>query len=157
MKVTEMKKNHPWLLALITLVFLLAPSMHCSAASDTDVRDINPTKVVIEDNRIIITGDAAVSMVVIVPDNVKLEKSLRFVGRNSTRANVDAREARFTVLRLASRKGLDDEAWQMSVDAARALEAGKKIGRIGYYRPEVTIKKNRITAITGHAYIYPKR
>jgi len=45
----------------------------------------------------------------------------------------------------------------MTMQAAKDLRAKKEIGRIGYYRPEITVKGNTVTAIVGHAFIYPRR
>lgn len=51
-----------------------------------------------------------------------------------------------------------NEPWdQMTKQAARDLAAGKPTGRIGYYRPRITIKDNTIYLIEGAGYIYPKR
>jgi hypothetical protein len=111
--------------------------------------------VVIGQDKITITAEANIGMVVITPDG-ETKKSLRFTGRDSTWVKIKADEATFTVLRPHPK--LDNEAWtEMSVNAAKALKAGKPIGRIGFYRPEITIRKNRIHAITGRAYIYPQR
>jgi hypothetical protein len=53
------------------------------------------------------------------------------------------------------RKVLDD-AWEMSVTAAKELRAGHEVGRIGFYKPEVSINGDLIDSITGFGYLYPK-
>jgi len=35
------------------------------------------------------------------------------------------------------------------------LQEGKEVGRISYYRPDVTIKGNLITSIEGFGSLYP--
>jgi hypothetical protein len=49
-----------------------------------------------------------------------------------------------------------DEAWNMSLKAAKDLQDGKEVGRIGYYAPNMVIKGNLIDSITGFGFLFPK-
>ncbi len=142
--------------AAFTSLFILVGGQICLAASDCDVAVMNVKSVVIEDGKIIVTAEANVGMVIITPDGEAKGKSVQFTGRESVWIQMKADEATFTV--LPPRGEVEDEFWtDMSRAAAQALKEGKPIGRIGFYRPEITIKKNRIHAVTGRGYIYPKR
>jgi hypothetical protein len=46
------------------------------------------------------------------------------------------------------------EAWQGSLKAAKDLQDGKEVGRIGYYAPDIVIKGNMIDSITGQGFLY---
>jgi hypothetical protein len=142
--------------AALAMLTSFGMSQPCEAASDCDVKIISVKNVKIEEDKITIQAEASVSMVVITPELPADGKSLRFTGRYSTRIKMKADEATFTVLRPHPK--VDHKPWtEMTVKAAEALKAGKEIGRIGFYRPDITIRQNRIHAITGRAYIYPKR
>ena len=52
--------------------------------------------------------------------------------------------------RAQSQKTLDD-AWEMSLAAAKDLRDGKRVGRIGYYRPTFLTD-----SIDGFGYLYPE-
>ena len=125
------------------------------AASDTDVLNIEATNVRIKEDKIIITGKAEIRMRVFTPENDNTEATSKFLGRNASWVVIVAEEAKFTVLRP---KQGESEWWEkMSVDAANALKRGEKIGRIGFYRPEVTLKRNAVHSISGYGYLYPRR
>lgn len=151
------------LMTVVPVLMMLAcidTAQNCQAASDCDVKVIKVTSVVIEADKITIKAEASIGMVIITPDfesSDKRPKGSRFTGRLSNWIKIKADQATFVVLRSGKGHAGQDKAWQMSVDAAKALAAGKKIGRIGFYRPNITIKKNRIDAILGRAYIYPYR
>ena len=44
----------------------------------------------------------------------------------------------------------------MSLKAAKDLQDGKEVGRIGYYAPNMVIKGNLIDSITGFGFLFPK-
>jgi hypothetical protein len=48
-------------------------------------------------------------------------------------------------------------AWQESLRAAKDLQEGKQVGRIGFYAPDIVIKGNMIDSITGSGFLYPNR
>lgn len=56
--------------------------------------------------------------------------------------------------KAASQKVFDD-AWAMTLQTAKDLKKGKEMGRIGYYSPEIVIKGNLISAMSGYGYLYP--
>lgn len=149
-----MKDSSVWIL-LCSILTVLGAAVAAYAASDTDVRHIEAKSVVIEEDRIVITANAVISMKVFTPPDGDSTTTSKFMGRDAAWVKVVAENATFTVLRPGQGK---KEWWEeMSVLAARALRDGKEIGRIGYYRPEVTIKRNAVHSITGVGYIYPKR
>ena len=43
-----------------------------------------------------------------------------------------------------------------TLQTARDLQEGKEVGRIGYYTPEVMIRKNLIVSIDGPGFLYSK-
>ena len=45
----------------------------------------------------------------------------------------------------------------MTLTAAKALQEGKRVGRIGYYMPSIVIKENLIDSIDGFGYLYPEK
>ena len=142
---------------IVTIVAILISTVsiqECRAASDCDVEITKVKSVMIEDNKITVVAEANIGMVIITPELPKDGKSARFTGRHSTWIRIKADEATFTVLPPHGRT----EPWkEMTMQAAKDLKEGKEIGRIGYYRPEIIIKENRIVMVTGKAYIYPKR
>jgi hypothetical protein len=48
-------------------------------------------------------------------------------------------------------------AWQDSLKNAKDLQAGKPVGRIGFYAPDIVIKGNMIDSITGRGFLYPAK
>lgn len=136
------------------MAFLLGASPLVDGASDTDVYEIKAKSVTIEDGKIVITGEARIKMRVFTPGGAPAAGESQFLGRPAAWVEVLAEEATFTVRRPPQGK---EEWWQeMSVEAAKALRNGEEIGRIGFYRPEVTIRGNAVQAISGFGFIYPK-
>ncbi len=132
----------------------IAIAQQSQAASDCDVYITKVKSVDIQPDKITIVGEASIGMVIITPELPENGKSLRYTGRLSTRIRIKADQATFTVLRPGGRP----DPWEeMSMQAAKDLKAGKPIGRIGYYRPDITIKENCVHAISGKGYIYHKR
>ena len=43
-----------------------------------------------------------------------------------------------------------------AAEAVATLQEGKEVGRIGYYTPEVMIRKNLIVSIDGPGFLYSK-
>ena len=67
-------------------------------------------------------------------------------------------QATFIIRRPDSaRKGQALERfWDATLQSARDLQEGKEVGRIGYYTPEVMIRKNLIVSIDGPGFLYSK-
>lgn len=149
----------------LTILIGTAITQQCRAASDCDVNIIKVNRVEIEDDKITINAEASIGMMIITPEPSEDGKNRRFTGRHSTWITIKADEATFTVLRSkppeeggAAAKKFGNDAWtRMTIQAAKDLKAGKEIGRIGYHRPDITIKNNQVHAIIGQAYIYPHR
>jgi hypothetical protein len=163
-----MKLLLAWVLAL--LVFL---SGSARAASDADVTLLKVTKVVIEEGVITIVVAEARTQITLIRDG----HDPKFTGDTwhgmpVTRVEVISKKATFTIKRQqrAKPEGLSDAAaanfkaaqetqdksWKMTVDAAKDLQEGKEVGRIGFYAPDIVIKGNMIDSITGFGYLYPK-
>lgn len=126
----------------------------CSAVSDTDVEIIKATSVVIESDKIIITGEAMTTIIMISGDSPADSNKQRFLGRPCNQTNVKSDDATFVITRPHP-KSLD-RAWAESLDAAKALQRGEEIERIAFYQPDVLLKKNLIVSITGPAYLIPR-
>ena len=46
--------------------------------------------------------------------------------------------------------------WKDCLKTAKDLQDGKQVGRIGFVQPEIVIKGNMITSITGGGFLYAK-
>jgi hypothetical protein len=142
--------------ALLLLALLAASGR---AASDTDVTIIKAEKVVIEENVVTIIAEAKTSIITLSGDYKADYKGDTFMGRPMSQITIKSDKATFTIRRPNSTRpgGPLEKAWEDTLQAARDLQAGKPVGRIGYYQPEVVIRKNLITSIDGPAFLYGKR
>jgi hypothetical protein len=137
--------------ATVSLTIVTA-SIH--AASDADVTIIKAKKVVIEENTITIMAEAK-SQITLIRDAHDPEfKGHTWHGMPVTRVQVVCNNGTFTIKRPDSSL---PNAWKESLQAARDLQEGKEVGRIGYYAPDIVIKGNMIDSIAGNGYLYPKR
>ena len=142
------------------------------AVSDTDVYLIKAETVTVEEEKITIVGSARLKMVVIKDDHDPAYKGHQIWGRPAAWVFAKADKGTFVIhkpkppiiknkkLRPKNyEKGLKnlEKAWQSSIQAAKDAQAGKPVGRIGYYKPTVTIRGNMVTAIEGNAYMYINR
>lgn len=159
----------------VLVSLLLFGTAVCHGASDTDVTIIKAKKVVIEDRMITIVGEATTRLIGISGDYDPAYIGETWRGRPSDSLLIKSDQATFVIRRetlptkeqLSPSGELTDqqseslkamkEAWQMTVDSAKALKAGQPVGRIGYYTPKVTIHENLIVAIDGYGFLYPKR
>ena len=123
------------------------------AASDADVTIIKAKKVVIETNMITIVAEAKTKITLIRDDHDPAFTGDTWHGMPVTRVQVICNNGTFIIKRPA-----DDrlpEAWKDSLKAAKNLQEGKQVGRIGYYAPDIVIKGNMIDSITGNGFLYP--
>ena len=142
------------------------------AVSDTDVYLIKAEEVTIENEKITIVGSARLNMVVIKDDHDPAYKGHQIWGRPAAWVFAKADKGTFVIHkpkpRIIKNKNLRpknyelglknlEKAWQSSIQAAKDAQAGKPVGRIGYYKPSVTIKGNMVTAIEGKAYMFINR
>jgi hypothetical protein len=134
------------------LLFLAIASTH--AASDADVTIIKAQKVVIEENVITIVAEAKTSITLIRDDYSPDYKGANWMGRPVARAQVKSDKAAFVIKK--PNPGVE-KAWQESLEAAKDLQEGREVGRIGYYAPDISIKGNLIVAVTGPGYLYARR
>ena len=142
----------PFLASVLT--FLILASASIRAASDTDVTIIKAGKVVIEEGVITIVAEATSRLMLIQNNHDPAYKGAQWTGRPVTLVNVKSDQATFTIKR--PREARLEEAWQKSLQAAKDLQDGKEVGRIGFYAPDIVIKGNLIDSITGPGFLFPK-
>jgi hypothetical protein len=148
----------------LSWILLLVAS--AQAASDTDVTIIKAESVVIEDSVITIIGKARVTARLINADGTST-----WMGRTVTSVKIEADKATFVIKRpelnfndpdgkhaeeKEKYKKILDEGWASSLAAAKELQAGREVGRIGFYAPDISIKENLIVSIVGSGYLYAK-
>lgn len=148
----------PILAFVIALFAFLGASAR--AASDADVIHMKAEKVVIEENAItIVVSEAKTRITLIRDDHDPAYKGDNWHGMPVTRVQVISNKATFTIKRppeAAPGKGMAN-AWLDTLKAAKDLQDGKEVGRIGFYAPDIVIKGNMIDSITGSGYLYAKR
>jgi len=150
---------------------LLCSMASGNAASDADVTIIKATKVAIEENVITIVAEARTTVTLIYDDYNPDYKGDNWHGMPVTRVKIASAKGTFIIKRqqrvkpdglsdaaaanFKAGQEVNDKAWDMTVAAAKNLQAGKKVGRIGYYAPDMTIKGNLIDSMTGFGFLYP--
>ena len=146
----------PFLVSVFTFLILAIASTH--AASDADVTIIKAEKVVIEENVITIVAEARTTVLLISDDYKPDYPGETWHGMPVTKVKIASAKATFIIKR--PKPSYDEKmaaAWKSSLDAAKDLQQGKEVGRIGYYAPDMTIKGNLLDSVTGFGYLYPKR
>jgi hypothetical protein len=141
----------------LALFVFLAPSAR--AASDADVTLLKVTRVVIEESVITIeVAEAKTRITLIRDDHDPAFTGDTWSGMPVTRVQVISNKATFTIRRRAEAgpSGPLSNAWQESLKAAKDLQSGKEVGRIGFYAPDIVIKGNMIASITGDGFLFPK-
>ena len=137
------------------LMFLVLPLTSTHAASDADVTLLKVKKVVIEESAItIVVAEAKTRITLIRDDYDPKYTGDNWHGMPVTRVEVISNKATFIIKRCAD--GALPNAWQESLKAAKDLQDGQEVGRIGFYAPDIVIKGNMIDSITGYGYLYPK-
>ncbi len=147
------------LLRASVLVLLTFLPLSARAASDADVTLLKVKSVVIEESLItIVVAEAKTRLTLIREDHDPAFKGDTWHGMPVTRVQVISNKATFTIKRgpEAAPGGPLVNAWQDSLKAARALQAGREVGRIGFYAPDIVIKGNMIDSISGAGFLYPK-
>jgi hypothetical protein len=146
------------LLPISVLALLMVLAASARAASDADVTLLKVKKVVIEENMItIVVAEAKTRITLIRDDHDPKYTGDNWHGMPVTRVQVISNKATFTIKRgpEAAPGGPLAKAWQESLKAAKDLQDGKEVGRIGFYAPDIVIKGNMIDSITGFGYLYP--
>jgi hypothetical protein len=141
------------LLLASIFAFLVLATAPAQAASDTDVSIIKAEKVVIEENMVTIIAEAKTSIITLSGDYKAGYKGATFTGRPMSQITIKSDKATFIVRRpngAREGEGLGD-FWGKTLQAARDLQE-----RIGYYQPEVVIRKNLISSIDGPGFLYFK-
>ena len=144
--------------SVLALLFLLPTSAR--AASDADVTLLKVQKVVIEEATItIVVAEAKTQITLIRDDYDPNYTGANWHGMPVNVIQVISNKATFTIQRPkeAAPGGITANAWQESLKAAKDLQDGKEVGRIGFYAPDIVIKGNMIDSITGPGFLYPKR
>jgi hypothetical protein len=140
-------------------MFLVFAATSIHAASDADVTLLKVEKVVIEESVItIVVAEAKTRITLIRDDYDPKYAGDNWHGMPVTRVQVISNKATFLIKRGAEAApgGRLANAWQESLKAAKDLQEGKEVGRIGFYAPDIVIKGNMIDSITGFGYLYPK-
>lgn len=130
------------------------------AASDADVTLLKVKKVVIDESSItIVRAEAKTRITLIRDDHDPKFTGDTWHGMPVTRVQVISNKATFTIMREAAAApgGSLANAWEDSLKAAKDLQDGKEVGRIGFYAPDIVIKGNMIDSITGFGFLYSKR
>ena len=140
------------LAAVVCLIFVTAS---LQAASDADVTIVKAKKVVIEEDTITIVAAAKTIITLIKGAHDPAFTGDTWNGMPVTRVQVVCNNGTFIIRRPANDRL--PEAWQSSLKAAKDLQEGKEVGRIGYYAPDIVIKGNMIDSVTGYGFLYPKR
>lgn len=146
-------------LLTLVLMFLIFATASTHAASDADVTLLKVKKVVIEESVITIVVAEAKTRITLIRDG----HDPKYTGDNwhgmpVTRVQVISNKATFTIKRGAEAAPgrVLANAWQESLQAAKDLQEGREVGRIGFYEPDIVIKGNMIDSITGFGFLYSK-
>lgn len=137
--------------AVAFLVLAVSP-LH--AASDADVTIIKASQVVIGDNVITIVAEAKTRITLIQAGHDPANKGDRWMGRPVSRVMIKSDKATFTIQR--PKEAALEQAWKESLRAAKDLQEGREVGRIGFYAPEMVIKGNLLVSATGPGFLYAK-
>ena len=163
---TERRRS---LLLAAAFGFLILATVSSQAASDTDVTILKAESVLIKSNTVTIIAEATVSVTLTSGD---YEPNGKGGGRPGSQITVKADKATFTIERQhVNPKDLNgpqgpqvkatqeafDKFWGWTVEAAKDLQEGKPVGRIGYYGPEIVIKDHLVQSISGPGHLYRKR
>ena len=153
------KFHHMKLLRASVVALLVILTASARAASDADVTLLKVKKVVIEESVItIVVAEAMTRITLIREDHNPAFTGDTWHGMPVTRVQVISNKATFTIKRGAEAApgGPLANAWQESLKAAKDLQDGKEVGRVGYYAPAIVIKGNMIDSITGFGFLYSK-
>lgn len=154
------RKLCPMKILLASVLALLAIlTTSARAASDADVTLLKVKKVVIEESLItIVVAEAKTRITLIRDDHDPAFTGDTWNGMPVTRVQVISNKATFMIKRPAEAApgGPLANAWQESLNAAKDLQDGKEVGRVGFYAPDIVIKGNMIDSITGFGFLYSK-
>ncbi len=139
---------------LLLLVILGLGRATLQAASDADVTLIKVRSVRITEDAITIVAEANTRLTLIQDNRNPAYKGATWKGRAVTLAHVKSDRGTF-IIKQPLEEPLQ-EAWQTSLRAARDLQDGKEVGRIGYYAPDMTIRDNLLDSVNGFGFLYPK-
>lgn len=148
----SLEKFRPLRLVFAVLVFLNCSLSSVRAASDVDVTIITAEKVVIEKDLITITASARTRC----HSSSNDKEGTIWTGKISSPVAIMSEKATFTIRRPLQAQEALAAGWQMSLDAAKELQAGREVGRIGYHGPKITMKLNLIDSIDGYGFLYSK-
>ena len=142
-----------------TLQLILLFSASARAASDADVTLLKVKKVTIEETVItIVVEEAKTQITLIKGDHDPDYQGDTWNGMPVTRVQAISNEATFTIKqdRNFAPSGALAHLWKDCLKTAKDLQDGKEVGRIGFYHPDIVVKGNMITSITGGGFLYSK-
>ena len=140
-------------------LFLLFSASSRAGQSDTNVTFLKVKKVTIEKTVITIVVEEAKTQITLIKDDHDPDyKGDQWNGMPVTRVQVISNEATFTLKqdRNFAPGGALAHLWKDCLKTAKDLQDGKEVGRIGFVRPDIVIKANMITSITGGGFLYAK-
>ena len=146
------------LLSSLVLIILIL-SAPAQAKSDADVTLVKVKKVTIEETLITIVVEEAKTRITLIKDNYDpAYTGDNWNGMPVSRVQVISKEATFTLRQNAhfAPGGALAHLWKDCLQTAKDLQDGKEVGRIGFEHPDIAIKDNMITSISGGGFLYPK-
>ncbi len=142
---------------VVTCIALFSAS--AQAASDADVTLLKVKTVTIEESVITVVVEKAKTRITLIrDDHDPAYAGDSWQGMPVNRVQVLSEVATFTIKQDAHSApgGPLAKAWQDCLKTAKDLQDGKEVGRIGFYAPDIVIKGNLITSISGSGFLYPK-
>lgn len=148
-------------LPIALCIAALTLSIQAAIAPDTVVTLLKVRKVTIEEDRVVIVAEQATTL-----KNLGVAQSDPFYhgdtlnGKPVIKMQLLSNEATFTIKqdRFFRPGGALENVWKSSVALARELQNGKEAGAvtIHFYQPEIVIKGQVITSVTGSGYLFAR-
>jgi hypothetical protein len=141
---------------------VFASFIQAAIPTDTNVTLLKVKKVTIEDSVIVIVAEKATTRITLFTDDQDPSyKGETRDGKPVTMVQVLSNHATFTIKpdRYSKPGGKLENVWKSSLALARLLQENEKAGtvEIGFYAPDVVIKRHEITSVIGFGYLNAKR
>lgn len=141
---------------------VFASFIQAAIPTDTNVTLLKVKKVTVEDSVIVIVAEKATTLITLLAgDQGPYYSGETRDGKPVTTVQVLSNDATFTIKpdRYSKPGGVLENVWKSSLALARQLQESKEVGPvvIGFYAPDVVIKRHQITSIIGFGHLYAKR
>ncbi|MDZ4404903.1 hypothetical protein [Prosthecobacter sp.] len=141
---------------------VFASFIQAAIPTDTNVTLLKVKKVTVEDSVIVIVAEKSTTRITLLADDQDPSyKGETRDGKPVTTVQVLSNNATFTIKpdRYSKPGGVLENVWKSSLALARKLQESKDVGtvEIGFYAPEVVIKRHEITSVIGFGYLVAKR